>query len=230
MRITILCICAVLISCQQRPPKPSNAPHPASHTTLNKTYVDPGPGYSQAVVTEANGIKTIYISGQVGSGPNFETQFRNSLENLFKTLENAGASFDDVVKFNSYFVVYLPQHLDIFRKLRNEAVRECRKQKVHHESQLNAKLSTNSDPKYFWKIVKTYLDGSSFNITVILVSSVLHENIPCLIQIFHFGVCPVLTIFHPSSQNTFDYFQSLCPFYVFTVSFSLFYCFTTSFS
>lgn len=120
MRIALLCICAVLVSCQQPPPKPSNAPNPVPQTTLNKTYVDPGPGYSQAVAVEANGIKTIYISGQVGSGPNFETQFRNSLENLFKTLENSGASFDDVVKYNTYIVDYQPQYLDTFRTIRKE--------------------------------------------------------------------------------------------------------------
>ena len=33
---------------------------------LTKEFVAPASGYSQAVVTEHNGLKTIHISGQVG--------------------------------------------------------------------------------------------------------------------------------------------------------------------
>ncbi len=88
--------------------------------TLNKFYIDPGPGYSQAVVVEANGIKTIHISGQVGTGPNFESQFKEALDGLFKTLENSGATFNDVVKYNTYIVDYQPAYLDTFRTIRKE--------------------------------------------------------------------------------------------------------------
>jgi enamine deaminase RidA (YjgF/YER057c/UK114 family) len=87
---------------------------------LTKTYIDPGPGYSQAVVLEANGLKTIHISGQVGTGPNFATQFQDALSKLFTTLENSGATFDDVVKYNTYIVDYQPAYLDTFRTIRKE--------------------------------------------------------------------------------------------------------------
>ena len=89
-------------------------------TKLSKTYIDPAQGYSQAVAVEANGIKTIYISGQVGSGANFEAQFRDALGKLFTTLENSGASFKDVTKYNTYIVNYQPEYLDTFRRVRKE--------------------------------------------------------------------------------------------------------------
>ena len=87
---------------------------------LTKTYIDPGPGYSQAVVVEANGVKTIHISGQVGTGPNFKSQFTEALNGLFKTLKNSRATFDDVVKYNTYIVDYQPAYLDTFRTIRKE--------------------------------------------------------------------------------------------------------------
>ena len=87
---------------------------------MTKTYIDPAQGYSQAVAVEANGVKTIYISGQVGGGENFEAPFRDALSKLFKTLENSGATFDDVVKYNTYVVAYQPEYLDTFRRVRKE--------------------------------------------------------------------------------------------------------------
>ena len=116
MRKFLLLTCAALFfACQ-----PKTTEIEVVETDLSKTYIDPGPGYSQAVVVEANGIKTIHISGQVGTGPNFESQFRNALANLFKTLENSGASFKDVVKYNTYIVDYKPAYLDTFRTVRKE--------------------------------------------------------------------------------------------------------------
>lgn len=97
-----------------------NNPAETDKSLFTKTYIYPGPGYSQAVVVEANGIQTIHISGQVGTGPNFESQFKDALGKLFKTLENSGAAFDDVVKYNTYIVDYQPAYLDTFRTIRKE--------------------------------------------------------------------------------------------------------------
>ena len=116
MKYFYLFVVALLFSCNE----PISNDGFAEKTKIQKSYIDPGPGYSQAVVVEANGIKTIHISGQVGTGPNFESQFRNALANLFKTLENSGASFKDVVKYNTYIVDYKPAYLDTFRTVRKE--------------------------------------------------------------------------------------------------------------
>ncbi len=105
----------LLAACQ-----PQHSESISKQTELTKTYIDPGPGYSQAVVVEAHSIKTIHISGQVGTGPNFESQFKEALNGLFKTLENSGATFEDVVKYNTYIVDYQPAYLDTFRTIRKE--------------------------------------------------------------------------------------------------------------
>ncbi|UOY08679.1 RidA family protein [Muricauda sp. SCSIO 64092] len=104
-----------IISCQPKTPEPA-----PQQTGFSKTYIDPAQGYSQAVAVEANGVKTIYISGQVGSGESFEAQFRDALSKLFRTLENSEATFDDVVKYNTYIVDYQPAYLDTFRTVRKE--------------------------------------------------------------------------------------------------------------
>jgi len=110
----------IVLSCQTKTVERDQSQTSNSKTELSKTYIDPGPGYSQAVVVEANGIQTIHISGQVGTGPNFESQFRDALYKLFKTLEHSGATFDDVVKYNTYIVDYQPAYLDTFRTIRKE--------------------------------------------------------------------------------------------------------------
>ncbi len=113
--ISLLVISITILSCQPKTPDPT-----PQQTDLSKTYIDPAQGYSQAVAVEANSVKTIYISGQVGSGESFEAQFRDALRKLFTTLENSGASFDDVVKYNTYIVDYQPAYLDTFRTVRKE--------------------------------------------------------------------------------------------------------------
>lgn len=125
-RLTLTLLTVLITACQPK----TNTPTPAEsvtgsklgapNTTLTKTYIDPGPGFSQAVVVEANGIKTIHISGQVGSGTNFETQLRDALNNLMATLKHSGATFKNVVKYNTYIVNYQPAYLDTFRTVRKE--------------------------------------------------------------------------------------------------------------
>lgn len=115
-KLILACILMSFIGCISY----SETTSRTNKTNISKTFIDPGPGYSQAVVVQANGIKTIHISGQVGTGPNFESQFKDALHNLFKTLENSGASFKDVVKYNTYIVDYQPAHLDTFRMIRKQ--------------------------------------------------------------------------------------------------------------
>jgi reactive intermediate/imine deaminase len=87
-------------------------------------------GYSQVV--EVRGGRTLYISGQialdssgslVGSG-DFTAQVKQVFANLKARLDEAGASFNDVVKLNFYLVdaSYL------------QAVRDIRDTYVNHEN------------------------------------------------------------------------------------------------
>jgi enamine deaminase RidA (YjgF/YER057c/UK114 family) len=77
---------------------------------LTKEFINPHPmGFTNTVVCTSNGIKTIFISGQVGYvdgrvGDTFDEQAQMAYFNLVKELEAAGASVNDVVKLNTYVV------------------------------------------------------------------------------------------------------------------------------
>jgi enamine deaminase RidA (YjgF/YER057c/UK114 family) len=77
---------------------------------LTKEFINPHPmGFTNTVVCTHHGMKTIFISGQVGYvdgrvGDSFEEQAQMAYFNLVKELEAAGASINDVVKLNTYVV------------------------------------------------------------------------------------------------------------------------------
>ncbi|MFD2587872.1 RidA family protein [Croceitalea marina] len=118
MKPLYLFLLILVFSCKTETPHTHDTPE--QKVNLSKTHIDPRQGYSEAVVVEANGIKTIYISGQVGEGEDFEAQFRDAIAKLQKTLKNSGASFTDVVKYSTFVVDYQPEYLDTFRAVRKE--------------------------------------------------------------------------------------------------------------
>ena len=65
-------------------------------------------------------LKTIFVSGQVGEGPDLDSQMRSALKKLLKVLAKAGASIDDVTKMNTYIVAYDESKLEVFRNVRKE--------------------------------------------------------------------------------------------------------------
>jgi enamine deaminase RidA (YjgF/YER057c/UK114 family) len=84
------------------------------------------PGYTHVVVVNGPG-KTIYISGQVPVNATGEIVGKGVLnqlvkqvyENLKIALKAAGATFDDVVKMNTYVVNYKPADVAIIREVRS---------------------------------------------------------------------------------------------------------------
>lgn len=89
-----------------------------SNTSLI-TRLDP-PGLPSAVgycqVTVAAGTRTVYVSGQVGigpdgdlAGPDHHSQTQQAMRNLLTGLEAAGASMEDVAKATFYVVDYAPE-------------------------------------------------------------------------------------------------------------------------
>ena len=77
---------------------------------MPRQYIDPQPrlGFSQAVAVESNGIKTIFVSGQVGESEGLEAQSKEAFANLKDRLAAAGAEPTDVVKLTTYVVDYSP--------------------------------------------------------------------------------------------------------------------------
>ena len=93
---------------------------------LSIHHINTHDGYSEAVTSEINGVKTIYVSGQIGKGDSFEAQMRSALSNLEATLDAAGANMNDIVKMNTYIVDYTPETLEVFRRVRKELMGELK--------------------------------------------------------------------------------------------------------
>lgn len=88
---------------------------------IQKKYIDPSEGFSQTVIVKTGNYKTLYISGQIGSGTDLESQTLTTFKNLETQLYQANATFKDVVKMNTYIVNFQPEtDLPIFRKVRKE--------------------------------------------------------------------------------------------------------------
>ncbi|MBV9731309.1 MAG: RidA family protein [Verrucomicrobia bacterium] len=83
-------------------------------------------GYSQLV--EVRGGRTLYISGQIAVDPSgnlvgsgdFTAQVKQVFANLKARLDEAGASFNDVVKLNFYLVD--ADNLQLVREIRDTYV------------------------------------------------------------------------------------------------------------
>ena len=86
---------------------------------FKKEYLHSNEGFSQVVIIETEGTKTLHISGQIGEGIDLETQTVATFNSLQKLLKECNATFDDVVKMNTYIVNFNPEiDLPIFRKIR----------------------------------------------------------------------------------------------------------------
>lgn len=121
MFIAFIGVILLLPACRNEQPPISSEPEAP---LFSKAYIDTHDGYSEAVVVQSGGLKTIYISGQVGTGEDLDSQMRSALSNLKEVLENTGATMDDVVKMNTYIVDYGPQTLTTFRNVRKELLGE----------------------------------------------------------------------------------------------------------
>lgn len=86
----------------------------------------PSPGYSQAAVAPKG--RLVYIAGQVAMDPSgklvgpgdFRAQVKQTFENLKAALAASGATFDNVVKLNSYFVDV--KQAPAFREVRDQYI------------------------------------------------------------------------------------------------------------
>lgn len=88
---------------------------------IQKEYIDPNEGFSQTVIVKTGNYKTLYISGQIGTGTDLESQTIATFINLEKQLINCNATFKDVVKMNTYIVNFNSENdLPIFRKVRKD--------------------------------------------------------------------------------------------------------------
>ena len=98
---------------------------------MEKEFLNPAglpvlPGFSQ-VVTATEG-KIVFISGQVALDANNEVvgkgdlgaQVAQTFEKLKRALAAVGATFDDVLKTNTYIVNYTPDMIGVVREVRSQ--------------------------------------------------------------------------------------------------------------
>lgn len=76
-------------------------------------------GYTQGIL--ADGGRLVFVSGQGPDDLNadMETQLRQTMENIGKVLDEAGASFENVAFIRGYFV-HLLRDLPVYRKVRKD--------------------------------------------------------------------------------------------------------------
>ena len=95
-------------------------------TFIKSDTLPPSVGYSQAASVRDG--RLVYIAGQVAMDPSgklvgpgdFRAQAEQTFENLKAALAASGASFDNVVKLNSYFVDI--KQVPAFREVRDKYI------------------------------------------------------------------------------------------------------------
>ena len=80
----------------------------SADTMAQVEYIDPAGGFTQVVTTTDRGVKTIFVSGQVGQGENFQEHVESAFQGVVRRLEQAGASVEDVVKIRIFVKDFEP--------------------------------------------------------------------------------------------------------------------------
>ena len=77
-------------------------------TAAQVEYIDPGPGFTQVVTTTNDGVKTIFVSGQVGRGDTLREHAEAAFAGVVQRLEQAGATRSDVVQIRIFVKDFEP--------------------------------------------------------------------------------------------------------------------------
>lgn len=91
---------------------------------IEKQFINPAGGYTQVVTAEDRGVTTIYVSGQVGSGPDLQAHAESAFAGVTEQLAAAGASMRDVVKIRIYVADFEPADYGVISAARLAAFPE----------------------------------------------------------------------------------------------------------
>jgi enamine deaminase RidA (YjgF/YER057c/UK114 family) len=75
---------------------------------VEKAFINPAGGYTQVVTAEDRGVKTVYVSGQVGRGADLRAHAESAFSGVAEQLAAAGATMRDVVKIRIYVADFDP--------------------------------------------------------------------------------------------------------------------------
>ena len=93
-------------------------------TTAQVEYIDPAGGFTQVVTTTDRGVKTIFVSGQVGQGEALQDHVESAFQGVVRRLEQAGASVEDVIKIRIFVKDFAPDQYGAIAGVRLETFPE----------------------------------------------------------------------------------------------------------
>jgi len=91
---------------------------PVSAQELEREFIDPAGVFTQVVTVADRGVKTIYVSGQVGQGADLAAHVESAFQGVVRRLESAGASTSDVVKIRIFVKDFNPADYSIISQAR----------------------------------------------------------------------------------------------------------------
>lgn len=81
-------------------------------------YIDPAGGFTQVVTTTHDGVKTVFVSGQVGQGETLREHVESAFAGVVRRLEQAGATPSDVVKIRIFVKDFEPEQYPVVAEVR----------------------------------------------------------------------------------------------------------------
>ena len=87
-------------------------------TAAHVDYIDPAGGFTQVVTTTHSGVKTIFVSGQVGRGDTLRAHVESAFAGVVRRLEQAGATPADVVKIRIFVKDFEPEQYGVISEVR----------------------------------------------------------------------------------------------------------------
>ena len=91
---------------------------------VEKRFINPAGGFTQVVTVEDRGVKTVYVSGQVGRGADLQAHAESAFIGVAEQLAAAGASMRDVVKIRIYVTDFDPADYGVISAARLAAFPE----------------------------------------------------------------------------------------------------------
>ena len=97
---------------------------PPATAQIEREFINPAGGYTHVVTVKDRGVKTIYVSGQVGRGADLQAHAESAFQGVADQLEAAGASMGDVVKIRIYVTDFDPDDYSVIAAARLAAFPE----------------------------------------------------------------------------------------------------------
>ena len=90
----------------------------ASAAQAQTEYIDPAGRFTHVVTTTDRGVKTIFVSGQVGRGNDLLAHVESAFQGVVRRLEQAGATVEDVVKIRIFVKDFEPDQYGVISETR----------------------------------------------------------------------------------------------------------------